>query len=151
MILEQPHNVPVDGTKYNLSKYRTYMLAHDWQVILERDGYAIRFTVKKGYMYDGASVPRIAWSIGGIRPDGLIRAAATLHDPVYEFEGKLNNEWITCERYVDGLWIKCNRIWTRKEADGFFKELLIRAGYNKFKVFMAYQAVRKGGWVAWRT
>lgn len=147
MTLVQPHNVAIDGRPLGLSHYQTYRLSHDWSVYFERNGFLFRFTVKEGYIYDGASVPALAWAISRIRPDGLIRAAATLHDPIYEFEGDLNNKWITCEVWHDGEWSKSLRHWHRKEADGFFKELLERAGYGDKKIWAAHQAVRKGGWI----
>ena len=35
-----------------------------------------RILIPKGFVYDGASVPRLVWTLSGILPDGLIRAAA---------------------------------------------------------------------------
>ncbi len=151
--LEQPHNQPIDGSLHEgFDKYQTYILSHDWSVTLEIDGILYRFIVKEGYIYDGASVPRLGWSMSRIRPDGLIRAAATLHDPLYQFQGNLNNEWITCEvfSHKTGRWTKCDRVWTRKESDQIFRALLIWADYHDRKVWVIYTAVKWGGRKAWR-
>ena len=60
-----------------------------------------RISIKKGFTHDGASVPRLLWSITGIRPDGPIRAGALVHDWIYIHAGrlqgshqyKIGNEW----------------------------------------------------------
>ena len=150
--LEQPHNQPIDGDLYEgFDKYQTYILSHDWPVSMEIDGVPYEFIVKKGYIYDGASVPRAGWSASRIRPDGLIRAAATLHDPIYETKGNLDLiEFIECFVYDGAEWVKSDRIWTKKEADQIFRALLIWAGYSKRKVWVIYTAVKWGGRRAWR-
>lgn len=63
---------------------RLYQLFNDYRYIWtlkvrEADGsfkdIKNRITIPSGLRYDGASVPRFFWTITGIKPDGLQRAA----------------------------------------------------------------------------
>jgi len=150
--LEQPHNVPIDGRPWGLRRDRTYMLAHDYTYQWEKRGIPYRINIKQGFIYDGASVPRIAWSVAGLRPDGLLRAAATIHDFLYEHKGKLPKgsfqEWD--EEF--NAWVEVKRVWTRKESDKMFGRLMREADVARHRRRMAYLAVRSPvGKYAWNT
>lgn len=78
----QPSNLPVaDGT---------YRLLDTYHYCWDLNGQQSRITVPEGFTYDGASVPRLAWTLSGITPDGLIRAAALIHDWIYNHAGALS-------------------------------------------------------------
>lgn len=150
--LEQPHNVPIDGRPLGLPRDRTYMLAHDYSYEWEKNGTPYRINIKAGFIYDGASVPRAAWSIAGLRPDGLLRAAATIHDFLYEHKGNLPKgsfqEWD--EELI--AWVEVKRTWTRKASDKMFGRLMREANVSRRRRRMAYLAVRSPvGAHAWRT
>lgn len=114
--------------------WRRYRLAEDWSV--EWDGET--FHVPEGFEHDGASVPRPAWSLSGLRPDGLLRAAALLHDVFYGCGGELPPGWGP------------DRLFTRKEADRAFYALMIEAGVPRWRAWVAYRAVRLGGRWSWQ-
>lgn len=62
-----------------------YEVHSEWE--LEYKG--ILVLARKGYQFDGASVPRACWGLMGYTPDGLQRAAALAHDIGCEREGLL--------------------------------------------------------------
>lgn len=89
-----------------------------------------RLYVPKGFMSDGASVPRIFWGL--VFPADDLRAlrAAFAHDYIYR-------------HHPAG--------WTRAEADRLFYDIMVRDGVPVFKAWIAYQAVRLCGWYAWQS
>ena len=62
---------------------RTYMLCQDWNYTIN----GIGMTAQAGFINDGASFPRIVWTILGLHPDGACRAGAVEHDDGYRFGG----------------------------------------------------------------
>lgn len=124
LMLEQPDARPVAGGRYRLMHDYTYR-SHSWQI-----------TVPRGFEWDGASVPRFLWSLSGIRPDGLQRAAALVHDYLYRYSGSVEGSYTT---------------FTRKGADVLFRDMIREAGGSWWMAWKAYRAVRLFGWMAWRS
>ena len=80
-----------------------------------------KWVVPDGYITDGASVPRVFWSVfPPNRPEYL--SAAVLHD------------------YLTDL-AQIGQI-TFKEADNVFKEALCELGVSKYKIALLYLSVR---------
>ena len=125
-MIPQPDIRPITEGTYRL--FQDYWLTHRGVV----------FHVPKGFIHDGASVPRFAWSLTGIRPDGLLRAGALIHDILYHYKGTLPKRWV-----------RPYRPFTREEADNLFYELNLRSGMNKARCWIAWKAVRWFGWQAW--
>lgn len=73
------------------------------------------------FLYDGASVPRLA-SILFPRKGGLYDRAACLHD-----------------------WLYGTHILPRKEADRLFYKAMLSDNVPKWKAYLIYKAVRVGG------
>ncbi len=126
-MIPQPDIRPIEDGKYRLAA--TYVL----------DYKGVTFKIRKGMIHDGASVPRLAWTISGLRPDGLLRAAALIHDALYQNLGELPEGWALPARSF-----------TRKEADRAFYDIMRAAGLSRYRSWIAYRAVRIGGWVSWR-
>lgn len=84
------------------------------------------FTVPKGFIWDGASIPRIAWRVIGHPFMQEFRAPTLLHDMLYD-----------------------TALLSRKDADLAMKELLIANGVSKARASAMYAAVRTGGLVPW--
>jgi hypothetical protein len=80
-------------------------------------------TVPKGFLTDGASVPRIFWSF--FSPFGEYFKAALIHDFLYTKENKSFN---------------------RIESDKIFLEAMIEVGVPYIRRSLIYRAVRLGGW-----
>lgn len=88
-----------------------------------------RVVVPRGFVTDGASVPRPVWFL--YPPiDGDYDAAAVLHDWAYR-----NAELL-------GL--------NRGQADQLLKEGMVATGTAGRKRAAIYSAVRLGGWLPWR-
>jgi hypothetical protein len=91
-------------------------------------------TVRKGFQFDWASIPRPFWII--VPPTGTARnpygIAAVFHDWIYE-HGKIAGVPVT-----------------RSRADSVFLEILRYVGVNRFLASSMYLAVRVGGWFGWR-
>lgn len=82
--------------------------------------------VPKGFITDGASIPKIFWSfIGG--QWGKYGYAAVLHDFLYH-----------------------TKIYTRKKSDQIFLEAMGVLGVPKWKRLLMYFAVRLAGWHPWK-
>lgn len=94
MALSQPLNLPLrltskEAKDLGLKKYRSYILDTDYTYHWKIGGKHFRITIPAGFKYDGASVPRVFWSVTGFLPDGLGRAAALVHDFIYVHKGKM--------------------------------------------------------------
>jgi len=131
---EQPCVIPMKKDRYG----NTYYL-HDNYVYSDDQ---IELLVFKNFRYDGASVPRLVWTLSGLTPDGLIRAAALVHDIIYLQDGlpsKINPVAYYKIRFKKKL------IFTRKDADKIFLKIMIESGVAKWRAKLAYRFVRIGG------
>jgi len=84
----------------------------------------IKVVVKKGFVTDLASVPFFVRPI--VNNTGRYNLAATVHDFLYQQKGVL----------VSGS------VFTRKQCDDFFYELMIRDGVSSFTAFAMWLSVR---------
>jgi hypothetical protein len=87
------------------------------------------FTVPTGFISDGASIPRILWTLVGHPFDRRWRKESVLHDWFYR----------TTDHGV-----------SRKMADKIFYDSLRDGGLRRTKAWLMYLGVRAGGWVAWK-
>ena len=133
-MLQQPLIIPISP--------RLYKLVASYSYLWLKDGVQHELGIRKGFIYDGASVPRALWSLIGLRPDGLVRPAALLHDYLYRFAGDL----------PAGSYVRSDDgplVWSREAADRLFARVMREAGVGKWKRRMAYRAVRTFAWRAW--
>lgn len=136
--MEQPIIIPINASQYRLlADYR-----YEW------DGPRGRhlIVVPSGAVTDGASVPRILWSLTGITPDGLHRPAAIVHDWLYDHAGRIE----TLIR-ADGSdqWNPSSVPWSRYDADRIFARILREVGVSRIRRRLMYRGVRVGGWWPW--
>ncbi|MEE8251015.1 MAG: DUF1353 domain-containing protein [Gemmatimonadales bacterium] len=137
---KQPDSVPVTDKLYRLDEEYEYC----WELLDTR----YRIVIPAGFIYDGASIPRFVWTLTGLRPDGLHRAGALVHDWIYRHKGKLP---ASSHQYLDknGQWRNVIGQWSRKDADRMFARLMREFGVSKFRRRMAYRGVRLFGWMSW--
>ena len=109
--------------KVNIIDENVFILLED--VVVESLGYKI--TVKKGFDFDGASIPQSLWSVYGNPLSGKFRIAALVHDALYASE-KL----------------------PRELADAIFLDLMKQHEVGYMKRQTMYYAVRSAGWYVWR-
>ena len=142
--LQQPSLIPITD--------RWYRLTQDYQYTWESKNNTWRVVVFAGFETDIASVPRIVWTISGIIPDGLHRAAAVVHDLLYKYNGLPGQPDGTVQFFnsVFGCWQDSQKRWSRKECDLLFIQIMAEAGVPKLKRDVMYQKVREFGWIPWR-
>jgi len=116
------------------------MFTYDWHDEARKSHY--RIEVPADFICDGASVPRWLWSLSGIRRDGVIRAAALVHDWIYRRDGKMRDGWSLAAMQDNGQWSVSDRVFTRREADELFVFMMGEFGVVPLKQKMAYYAIR---------
>jgi hypothetical protein len=94
-------------------------------------------TVPGGFLFDLASIPRAFWWL--ISPFELSIAAPLLHDFLYAHKGD-----------PPAGSIEPARVYSRKQADQLFREVMKIEGVPAWRRGPAYAAVRSFGWLAWR-
>ena len=109
--------------KVNIVDENVFILLED--VVVESLGY--KLTVKKGFDFDGASIPQALWSVYGNPLSGKFRIAALVHDALYASQ-KL----------------------PREVADAIFLDLMKQHEVGYMKRQTMYYAVRSAGWYVWR-
>ena len=105
----------IDASTYKLNSRLTY----------ENEKYKV--TIKQGLVTDGASIPRIFWSLVGCPTSGKYVGSALIHDGLY-----------------------CSEIISRKEADELFLDMLKDNGVCTIKRYIMFAAVRIGGYFVWK-
>jgi hypothetical protein len=107
-----------------------WRLAHDVRYTLEKGQTS---TVRAGFLFDWASIPRLFWRI--LPPAGAGRnrygIAALWHD------------WLYVHQALAGKRI------LREEADDLFLEIMLYVNVRPFVASLMHRAVRIGGGLAW--
>lgn len=142
--MKQPHIIPISDTVYQLNE--------DYEYVWITNNVVNKIKVPKGFRYDGATVPRILWSITGILPDGPHRAGTLLHDWIYKFEGNLpegSHTFISYNEYnLTPNFHKVIGKWSRKDADKLARKMWVEAGVKSSNLM--YLFVRIFGFFFWK-
>ena len=93
------------------------------------------FIIPKGFKFDGASVPKFLAQF--LSPVGLLLIGGLVHDYGYKYETLLRKNKTT------------NGIRSQKWMDKTFRDINIEVNGFYFLNYLAYWALRLGGWVAW--
>lgn len=113
----------IDGREWEMAADISYVM---------RDGRVS--TVRKGFCFDFASIPRILWRIfpptGDGSPYGI---AATWHD------------WLYVHKRIGGKTIN------KGTADALFLEIMLYTGVPRWKAELFFRMVKWFGGHAWRT
>ena len=114
-----------------LTGSRHWIVAKDFHYTLD----AVEYVIPKGFQFDGASIPKFlhTW----LSPTGVLLMGGLVHDYAYKYA--------TLKRKGKGTWGKM----TQKEADVIFRDINIEINGFKFLNYLAYWALRLGGFVAW--
>lgn len=126
-----------------------YMLASDYVYTWSDRGRNYRIVITRGFECDGASVPRLLWTLTGITPDGYHRPAALVHDYLYRHHGCLPEGSMQVMDFVTRSWLPIHSQWSREQADKLFARILRELGIGKFRRRIMYIGVRLGGWLSW--
>lgn len=125
------------------------ILWEDWSYIWAADGHAWRIDVPEGFIFDGASVPRILWSLTGLTPHGELESAALIHDFLYRYGGHLPqlSFWrVPQQSAATECWAPFAHVWTRQQCDRLFARIMRETGVPRWRRRLAYLGVRAGGW-----
>jgi hypothetical protein len=134
-IVTQPEIVPVSGKDYKLVSPFVCRIND------------LEFVVFEGFVFDGASIPRIAWSLLGLAPVGPHLAAACIHDLLYESRGLIPEHKGSVKLNGERVRVR----FTRKQSDEIFRDILKVSCLSSFRVDAMYRAVRWFGAKAWNT
>lgn len=112
---------------------RQWEIVKDFHFSLGED----EFVIPKGFQFDGASVPKFlsAW----LSPVGVLLIGGLVHDYAYKYQTLLKKSKKSC----------LNKM-TQKQADVIFRDINIEQNGFVVMNFLAYWALRVGGFVAWR-
>lgn len=110
-------------------------LLADFVVLAHSNDKTIQITIKKQFVTDFASVPRIPFAY--LLFGGKGKYAAVAHDGLYS-----NSPLVEVTDYDTGLPYQYNRAW----ADDVFYYGLLERGISKFDTNMMYAGVRAKGW-----
>jgi hypothetical protein len=139
-MLKQPSLTPVQPEG-------TFHLDEDYIYTWEHEGRTFRLIVPQGFLTDVASVPRLVWTISGITPDGLHRAAAVVHDFLYLHQGAVPPQYYQVRQ--QGEWVNIDYTFTRAECDKIFARLMREAEVGKVRRRLMYLSVRVFGGPYW--
>ena len=110
---------------------RTWEITKDWRYELN----GVKYVIPKGMIFDGASVPKFfrSW----LSPMGVLLIGGLVHDFGYKYSALLKGNKKSAE------------VHNQKELDQIFRDINIDV--NGFRVlnYVAYYALRLGGFIAW--
>ena len=86
-----------------------------------------KFTIPKGYCYDGASIPRLFWRIIGSNTDNSFLIAALIHDVLCENHSYVDNDRSFSTQVFNAL-LESSEVFP-------FKRFLMKHSVNLFQRF----------------
>jgi hypothetical protein len=110
---------------------RHWVLAKDFHFKIDE----VEYVIPKGFQFDGASIPKFlhTW----LSPVGVLLMGGLVHDYAYKYQ--------TLKRKGKGTM----GILTQKDADVIFRDINIEQNGFHLLNYLAYWALRLGGFVAW--
>ena len=114
-----------------LKSGREWMVLEDY---IYKSG-SLAIVVPEGFVYDGASIPRIFWRLIGPPMAGKYAHAALLHDYLYVYRGyKLHGRRVAI---------------TRQQADDFMLTVMVEDDVDWWRRNAMHKAVRTAGGRVW--
>ena len=125
---------------------------YETKYVFEMDGRIYKLIVPAGYVFDGASIPWIAWSLLRLSPHGIMDGPSLPHDFIYEHQGKMPEGSFFIQSAKDkGEWWACSVPITRSQSDALLKSAVTfydaAEGRRAMEIWLA---VRAFGWWDWR-
>jgi len=119
-----------------LTESRQYMVMEDYVIFIP--WLNLEILIPKGFIYDGASVPRVLWPL--LQPDGILLIPAIIHDFGYRY-----NAYV---RYGDNT-IVCAGV-GKAFHDRLFKNVAVAVNDMPILGTIAWVGLGLGGWLPWR-
>jgi hypothetical protein len=109
---------------------RKWRLEEDWNYYIN----GVTYRVPEGFVFDGASVPKYfrSW----LSPMGVLLIPGLIHDYGYKYAAILTD---SAEKFVKD----------QKQMDVLFRDVAIHVNGFTIINYIAYYALRLGGWFAW--
>lgn len=95
-----------------------------------------QYVIPKGFVFDGASVPKFLAS--WLSPTGVLLVGGLVHDYCYKYTVLLKKDKKTTSKTMN-----------QKQADILFRDINIEQNGFHLLNYLAYWALRIGGFVAW--
>ena len=95
-----------------------------------------KYVIPKGFKFDGASVPKFLATF--LSPVGVLLLGGLVHDYAYKYAA-----------LKPALQKSSRLILNQKQADKIFRDINIEINGFYFLNYLAYCALRLGGWFAW--
>ena len=110
---------------------RHWIIAKDFVFKIDE----VEYVIPKGFQFDGASIPKFlhTW----LSPTGVLLMGGLVHDYAYKYA--------TLKRKGKGTY----GVLTQKDADVIFRDINIEINGFHLLNYLAYWALRVGGFVAW--
>ncbi len=124
VLFSQNPKIIVDYPKNNTQKCtKPFLLENELEVVLSdyTKEQSYFFVVKKGYCWDGATIPRFFWRLVGSKSDPRFLVPSLIHDVLCE-----NHDYVNNDRYF---------------ADCVFERLLYTSGVNPLTRWMMFHSV----------
>ena len=138
---DYPHMKPIKIATKGKGFWGALMLwvfgTRHWEVVKDFN-YSINkqnFVIPKGFKFDGASVPKFLAQF--LSPVGVLLIGGLIHDYGYKYETLLLKNGKTIG------------IRSQQWMDKTFRDINIEVNGFYFLNYLAYWALRIGGWVAW--
>ena len=115
-----------------LTGTRHWIVDEDWTYSIDGEEYVI----PEGFQFDGASIPKFlhTW----LSPVGVLLMGGLVHDYAYKYETILKSDKKNTMGTI-----------TQKKADQIFRDINIDNNGFYFLNYLAYWALRVGGFMAW--
>lgn len=135
----QPVPIPTKGKGFWSAIWMWLMGTRQWVIskdfVFVLDG--VECVIPKGFQFDGASIPKFlhTW----LSPTGVLLMGGLVHDYAYKYETLKR----TSKKNAYGTL-------TQRDADVIFRDINISINGFVFLNYLAYWALRVGGFVAWK-
>lgn len=116
---------------------RTWKLAENWEYDLDEN---TRIVIPKGFIFDGASIPRPLWFM--LSPIGLLLIQGLIHDFGYRYTYLWKKQG---DKYVKIYEGECRTFW-----DGIFYRVGREVNGMRMINGLAWFPLFSFGWLAWR-
>ena len=133
----KPIKIPTKGKGFWTAIMLWFFGTRHWEITKDFH-YSLngeKFIIPKGFKFDGASVPKFLAQF--LSPVGLLLIGGLIHDYGYKYETLLRKDKTT------------NGIRSQQWMDKTFRDINIEVNGFYFLNYLAYWALRLGGWVAW--
>lgn len=139
MPILSPVRIPTKGISwwkrfFKSFETRSWRLEEDY--ILYMPWLKETLLVPKGFIFDGASIPRLLWPI--LNPTGILFIGSLFHDFGYKYNG-----------YVDENFKVVHQFSGQKFCDDLIRDISTYVNDSHLMEGISFYALRAFGWAAW--